>query len=83
MQTLNVMYSSNTALLDMGMMWHLASPPADERVKSDGSPFSWGDYTDKIVSILALYVSTTSIICLNGPYDYAEFIKDDECQLCI
>ena len=30
--------NSYVALVDMGMMWHLASPTAEERVKSDGSP---------------------------------------------
>jgi len=38
-----------TALVDMGMMWYLA---AKERVKSDGSPYIWGDYTGKIVSMI-------------------------------
>ena len=66
----------------MGMIWRLASPTAEERVKSDGSPYTWGDYTEKIVSILlARHVSATTIICINDPYDYAESIKDDEHQL--
>ena len=64
------------ALVDMGMMWHLASPTAEERVKSDGSPYTWGDYTNKIGSlILARHVNATTIICINDPYDYAESIK--------
>lgn len=44
--------NSYTALVDMSMIRHLASPTAEERVKSDGSPYTWGDYTEKIVSIL-------------------------------
>ena len=76
--------NSYTALVDMGMIWRLASPTAEERVKSDGSPYTWGDYTEKIVSIvLAQHVSATTIICINDPYDYAESIKDDERQLYI
>jgi len=66
---------------DLSMIWHLASPTAEERVKSDGFPYIWGDYTDKIVSmILKQHVSATTIICINDPYDYAESIKDDERQ---
>jgi len=62
----------------MGMMWRLASPTTEERVKSDGSPYTWGDYTEKIVSmILKRHVSATTIICINDPYDYVE---DDERQ---
>ena len=38
---------------------------------------SWGDYTDKILSMLL----ATTIIWINDPYDYAESIKDDEHQL--
>ena len=80
MQLLDV--NSYTALVDMGMIWCLASPTAEERVKSDGSPYTWGDYTEKIVSILvARHVGATTIICINDPYDYAESIKDDERQL--
>ena len=74
MQPLHV--NSYTALVDMGMIWHLASPTAEERVKSDGSRYTWGDYTEKIVSfLLARHVNATTIICINDPYDYAESIK--------
>ena len=74
--------NSYTALVDIGMMWHLASPTAEEKVKSDGSPYTWGDYTNKIGSvILARHVNATTIICIIDPYDYAESIKDDEREL--
>ena len=74
--------NSYTALMDMGIIWRLASPMAEERVKSDEPPYTWGDYTEKIVSILlARHVSATTIICINNPYDYAESIKDNEPQL--
>ena len=80
LQSLDV--NSYTALVDMGMMWRLASPTAEERVKSDGSRYTWGDYANKIVSaILARHVNATTIICINDPYDYAESIKDDEREL--
>ena len=60
------------------MIWRLAPPTAEKRVKSNGSPYTWGDYTEKIVSILlARHVSATTVICTNDSYDYAESIKDD------
>ena len=74
--------NSYTALVDMGIMWRLASPTAEERVKNDGSPYTWGDYANKIGSvILSRHVNATTIICINDPYDYAESIKDDEREL--
>jgi len=74
--------NSYTALVDMGMIWHLATSTAEERAKGDGSSYTWGDYTNKIVSsILARHVNATTIICINDPYVYAESIKDDESDL--
>ena len=82
LQKLTMQLLDVNSYTDMGMIWCLASPTAEERVKSDGSPYIWGDYTEKIVSILlARHVSATTIICINDPYDYAESIKDDERQL--
>ena len=73
---------SYTALVDMGMIWRLASPTAEDREKGDGSPYTWGNYTNKIASmILARHVDATTIICINDPYDYTESIKDDEREL--
>ena len=55
----------NSNRVDMGMMWCLASPTAEERVKTDGSPYTWGGYTNKIGSvILAHHVNATTIICI-------------------
>ena len=63
-QPINV--PSYTALIDMGMMWQLASPTSEDREKGDGSLYTWGDYTNKIASIiLAHHVNATTIICVN------------------
>ena len=70
------------ALVDMGMIWRLASPTAEDREKGGGSPYTWGNYTNKIVSmILERHVDATTIISINDPYDYTESIKDDEREL--
>ena len=71
--------SEVTALVDMGMIWWLASPTAEDREKGDGSPYTWGNYTNKIVTmILARHVNASTIICINDPYDCTVSIKDDE-----
>ena len=50
--------------------------------ESDGSPYTWGDYTNKIGSVkLACHINAATIICINDPYDCVESIKDDEREL--
>ena len=71
--------SPYTALVDMGMIWWLALPTTEDREKGDGYPYTWGNYTKKIASmILERHADATTIICVNDPYDHAESIKDDE-----
>ena len=70
------------ALIDMGMIWRFASPTAEDREKGDGTRYTWGDYSQKVVSIiLARHVNATKIICVNDPYDHAQSIKDKEHDL--
>ena len=65
-------------------MWHLASPTAEERVKSDGSPYTWDVYTQQNrVCDPGTPCHATTIICLKDPYDYAESIKTNEGELLI
>ena len=69
-------------MVDMGMMWRFATPTAEERDKGDSSPYTWDDYTHKIVSmVLARHADATTIICVNDPYNKTESIKDDELGL--
>ncbi len=73
---------SYTALVDMGMIWRLASPTAEDREKGDGPPYTWGNYINKIVTmILERHVNASTIICINDPYDCTVSIKDDEREL--
>ncbi|XP_028404399.1 uncharacterized protein LOC114527028 [Dendronephthya gigantea] len=77
-----VTLTSYTALIDMGMIWRLATPTAEERDKADGSDYTWNDYANKVVNIIVTrHVASTTIICINDPYDRAESIKDDEHEL--
>ena len=58
-------------LHSIGGHGHDLAPAAEERVKGDGSPYTSGDYTNKIGSvILTRHVNATTIICINDPYDY-------------
>ena len=69
-------------MVDPGMMWPFATPTAEDRDKGDGFPYTWDDYTSKIVSlILARHADATTIICVNDPYNKTESIKDDERDL--
>ncbi len=64
---------SYTALVDMGMIWRLASPTAEDKEKGDGSPYTWGDYTNKIASMIlarhvhAILPSSASMIPTTTP----------------
>ena len=69
-QSINV--PSYIALIDMGMIWRVASPTAEDREKGDGTRYTWGDYAQKVCSIiLARHVNATNIICVNDPYSHA------------
>ena len=73
---------SYAALVDMGMIWWLASPTAEDRENLDGLPYTWGNYTNKIVAmILARHINASTIVCINDPYDCTVSIKDDEREL--
>ena len=41
-------------IVDKGLIWHLATPTADDREekKRDGSDYKWGDYLEKIGTII-------------------------------
>ena len=74
--------TSYTAVVDMGMIWRLATPTVKDRDKGDGSPYTWGDYANKMASmILARHKDANSIVCVNDPYGQTESIKDDEREL--
>ena len=68
-----------TALIDMGMIWRMATPSAEDRQTEDGTPYKWSDYVHKISSIIfARHQNADRIFCVNDPYDVAYSTKDDE-----
>ncbi len=71
-----------TAIVDIGLIWRLSSPNKEGREKADGSPFTWGDYAEKLVKlILKRHESAESIICVNDNYSQSVSIKDSERML--
>ena len=70
------------ALIDMGMIWRMATPTAEDRQTQDGTPYKWSDYVHKVSSIiLARHGNAHRIVCVNDPYNTAYSTKDDERDL--
>lgn len=70
---------SYIALIDMGMVWRMATPSAEDRQKQDATSYKWSDYAHKVSSIiLARHANAHCIFCVNDPYDTAYSVKDDE-----
>ena len=70
------------ALIDMGMIWRMATPSAEDRQTQDGSPYKWLGYVQKVsFIILARHCGAHRIICVNDLYDAAYSTKDDEPDL--
>ena len=70
------------ALVDMGMIWRMATPTPEDRQTQDGTPYKWSDYVQKVSStIFARHDNATCIICVNDPYNTAYSTKDDERDL--
>ncbi|KAK7084444.1 hypothetical protein SK128_012003, partial [Halocaridina rubra] len=69
-------------LIDMGMIWRMVIPSAEDRQMQDGTPYKWLDYVHKLSSIiLARQGNADIIICVNDSYDAAYSSKDDERDL--
>ena len=70
---------SYAAIVDMGFMWRMCFPSAEDQEKNDESYFTWRDYASKIFSsIMSRHIDTSTIIFVNDPYDVAESFKSEE-----
>ena len=68
-----------TAVIDMGLIWRLASPTTEDRQKPDGTTYTWGDYAQKLVElVITRHKKAVRIICINDTYTLAHSIKDIE-----
>ena len=61
---------SYITLVDIGVIWRMATPSAEDQQKHDGNPCKWSDYIQKVSSSI-----------INDPYDKAYSTKDDERDL--
>ena len=60
------------ALIDMGMIWRMATSSAEDRQTQYGTPYKWLNNVQKVSSIiLAPHRDAHRIICVNDPYDAA------------
>ncbi|KAG1648975.1 hypothetical protein GQR58_029417 [Nymphon striatum] len=70
-----------SSLIDMSMLFRLATPADREKKKQDGSDYKWQDYIDKICFMVhSLHPDAEQTYAINDPYpkpnEYS--IKDDE-----
>lgn len=71
-----------TALVDMGMVWRMAIPSSENRIRDDDGKLMWSDYAKNVSNIiLNRHHNAERIICVNDVYDTQYSIKDDERQL--
>ena len=69
------------SIVDMGLIWRLATPTSDDREtkRRDGTVYKWKDYLDKICSLVhSRHQDADKIFLVNDRYDIQYSIKDDE-----
>ena len=53
-----------TAVIDMGLIWRLATPTTEDKEKPDGTTYTWGDYAQKLVElVISRHNKAEQIIC--------------------
>lgn len=81
LKTVSQPSSEYIALVDMGLLFRLATPtPEDREIKRrNGIGYKWDDYLGKISSILeARHSHANFVVLVNDRYDLSFCIKDDE-----
>ena len=69
----------HTSLVDMGLIWRLATPTKEDREKPDGKKYTWGDYRDNVVdTVMKRHPKAERLILINDPYTLEYSIKDSE-----
>ena len=62
-------HSNYISIVDMGLIWRLATPSTADRDKNDGTCYIWKDYADKVFNlILSRHPNATTIIAVNDYY---------------
>ena len=69
----------HAAIVDMGSIWRLCVPSAEDREKGDETAFTWRDYATKLFStIMIRHTTASTFFFVNDPYDVEESIKAEE-----
>ena len=67
------------SIIDMGFIWRLCTPTAEDREKDDGTVYSWEDYSKKVFkTVLSRHPTAKTLILVNDPYTNEVSIKDSE-----
>ena len=53
--------SNHVAIVNMGLIWRLANPSADNRIKADGTNYTRRDYADQLFDLILSRHSYDSI----------------------
>ena len=73
--------SAYISLVDMGLVWRLASPTSDnhDAKTRSGTDYLWHDYLDKVCLMIYLrHNNATTITLINENYTVLTSIKDEE-----
>ena len=69
MQLKDMVIRNHISIVDMGLIWLLATPTASDREKIDGTPYTWKDYADKVFDVLmSRHPEAILIIAVNDYY---------------
>ena len=69
MKLVNIVMNDYIAIVDMGLLWRVATPTAEDRDKGDGTFFTWKDYADKVFNIITCrHKGASTIIAVNDYY---------------
>lgn len=82
MQPIDPLPIGYIAILDMGLIWYLATPSLEDRQRSDGTSFTWKDYASKMFTLITMrHRHASEIVLVNDRYDLPFTIKDSERNL--
>ena len=81
LQIIETNSSEYITMVDMGLIWQLAAPTAEDREekKRDGRDYQWYDYLEKMCSVLlSRHPNAVSMFLFNDDYKKPYSIKDEE-----
>ena len=64
MQPVDPVPDQYISIVNMGFLWRLATPTAEDREKADGPVFTWGDYAEKLFFYYSLEASKCKPDCV-------------------